>query len=49
VIEGIDSTVAPLQWANSTTSAWRKLVGKEVALRLTFRDAIIYSLGAAVV
>lgn len=47
-IEGIDSMAAPLQWANSSTSAWQRLVGKEAALRITFRDAIIYSLGVAV-
>jgi hypothetical protein len=47
-IQGIDDVAAPLRWANSSASAWKALVGQEVALRLTFRDAIIYSLGVSV-
>ena len=40
-------TAVPLKWNNSSPPAegWRAHVGQEVALRVTFRDAVIYSLG----
>eukprot|EP01047_Picozoa_sp_COSAG01_P029777 COSAG01_NODE_2054_length_8538_cov_4.853656_6_plen_201_part_00 len=45
VIKGIDDIAVPLRWVNSSARAWTAIVGKQVSLRLTFRDAVIYSLG----
>lgn len=46
VIAGVDGPAVPLKW-NSTAELWAARAGQEVVLRLTFRDAVIYSLGAA--
>ena len=46
VIAGVDGPAVPLKW-NSTAALWAARAGQEVVLRLTFRDAVIYSLGAA--
>ena len=45
VIRGIDGTAIELRWGNDNTTTAALDAGREVRLRFTFRDAVLYSVG----